>query len=284
MHHTSKNTQMKKLFFSCFVLAATIATAQIKMPAPSSTQTIKQDFGMANIELTYSRPSIKGRTIFGDLVPYGKVWRTGANNATIIKFNDPAEINGKKIDTGSYALYTIPNEGSWEIILNKGTSNWGTNGYKDSDDVMRFKVPVKQTNASVETFTMQFANVKSQSLELHIMWDKTAIVIPINANIKDRLRAQLEKALSGENKPYWQAAQFYNEYDKNNTKALENITAAVQANPKAYWMWIYKAKIELAMGNKKAAMESSQKSLALAKEDKNDDYVKMNEDLQKKLN
>ncbi len=274
---------MKKLFFSCIVFAATITTAQIKMPAPSSTQTIKQDFGMANIELTYSRPSVKGRTIFGDLVPYGKVWRTGANSATIIKFNDPAEINGKKIDTGSYALYTIPNEGSWEIILNKGISNWGTNGYKDSDDVMRFKVPVKQTYTSIETFTMQFANVKSESLELHIMWDKTAVVIPINANIKDRLRAQLEKALSGEKKPYWQAAQFYNEYDKNNNKALENITAAVQANPKGYWMWIYKAKIELAMGNKKAAMESSQKSLALAKEDKNDDYVKMNEDLQKKL-
>jgi tetratricopeptide (TPR) repeat protein len=275
---------MKKLLFACTILfAATMASAQVKMPAPSSTQTIKQDFALGNIELTYSRPSIKGRKIFGDLVPFDAVWRTGANGATIVKFNDAVEIAGKKIDTGSYALYTIPNATSWEVILNKGTSNWGTNGYKETDDVVRFKVAPKTMATSVETFSMQFANILPESCELHIMWDKTAIAIPIKALIKDRLRASIEKALTGEKKPYWQAAQFYNEYDKNNEKALANITSAVEANPKAYWMFLYKAKIELAMGNKKAAMESSKKSLELAKTDDNQDYVKMNEDLMKKL-
>ncbi len=260
-----------------------MVTAQVKMPAPSSTQTIKQDFALGNIELIYSRPSIKGRKIFGDLVPFNAVWRTGANSATILKFNDAVEIGGKKIDTGSYALYTIPTATNWEIILNKGISNWGTNGYKESDDVVRFKVPSTSMSASVETFSMQFANIMPESCELHIMWDKTAVSIPIKALIKDRMRASVEKALTGDKKPYWQAAQFYNEYDKDNTKALVNITSAVEANPKAYWMFLYKAKIELAMGNKKAAMESSKKSLELAKEDKNEDYVKMNEDLMKKL-
>ena len=113
---------MKKLLFACIIIcAATITNAQMKMPAPSPTQTIKQDFALGSMELTYSRPSIKGRKIFGDLVPYNAVWRTGANSATIIKFNDAVEIGGKKIDTGSYALYTIPAEGMWEIIINKGT-------------------------------------------------------------------------------------------------------------------------------------------------------------------
>jgi Protein of unknown function (DUF2911) len=275
---------MKKLLFACSIMfAATMATAQVKMPAPSSTQKIKQDFALGNIELTYSRPSVKGRKVFGDLVPMGKLWRTGANGATILKFNDPVEMGGKKIDTGSYALYTIPAEGSWEIILNKGITNWGIDGYTDSADVVRFKVPAMKTANAIESFTMQFANIKPESCELHIMWDKTVVSVPIKALIKDRLRASIEQALEGEKKPYWQAAQFYNEYDNNPTKALSNITSAVEANPKAYWMWIYKAKIELAMGNKKAAMESSKKSLELAKADDNADYVKMNQDLMKKL-
>ena len=275
---------MKKLLlaFSLFC-AANMADAQMKMPAPSPTQTIKQDFALGSMELTYSRPSIKGRKIFGDLVPYNAVWRTGANSATIIKFNDVVEIGGKKIDTGSYALYTIPAEGMWEIIINKGTKNWGSNGYAQTDDIVRFKVPTMKMKDGVETFTMQFANIKPESCELHIMWDKTAVAIPITALIKDRMRASLEKAMMGEKKPYWNAAQFYNEYDKNNAKALENITAAVKDQPKAFWMWIYKAKIEQAMGDKAAAMASSKTSLELAREAKNDDYVKMNEDLMKKL-
>ena len=275
---------MKKLLFAFSLLcAANIASAQLKMPAPSPTQTIKQDFALGNIELTYSRPSIKGRKIFGDLVPYNAVWRTGANAATIIKFNDPVEIGGKKIDTGSYALYSIPNDGSWEIILNKGITNWGSDGYKQTDDVVRFKVNTMKMKDAAESFTMQFANIKPESCELHIMWDKTAVAIPITALIKDRMRASLEKDMMGEKKPYWNAAQFYNEYDKNSAKALENINGAISQNPKAFYMWLYKAKIEKEMGDKKAAMASSKKSLELAREAKNEDYVKMNEDLMKKL-
>jgi len=275
---------MKKLLFAFSLLcAANIASAQLKMPAPSPTQIIKQDFALGSIELTYSRPSIKGRKIFGDLVPYNTVWRTGANAATIIKFNDPVEMGGKKIDTGSYALYSIPNDGSWEIILNKGITNWGSDGYKQTDDVVRFKVNTMKVKEAAESFTMQFANIRPESCELHIMWDKTAVAIPITALIKDRMRASLEKAMMGEKKPFWNAAQFYNEYDKNSTKALESINGAVAQNPKAFYMWLYKAKIEKEMGDKKAAMASSKKSLELAREAKNEDYVKMNEDLMKKL-
>ena len=275
---------MKKLLFAFSLLcAANIVDAQMKMPAPSPTQTIKQDFALGSIELVYSRPSIKGRKIFGDLVPYNAVWRTGANSATIIRFNDAVEIGGKKIDTGSYALYTIPNEGMWEIILNKGVKNWGSTGYTQTDDVLRFKVPTMKMKEALESFTMQFANIKPESCELQIMWDKTMVSVPITALIKDRMRAALEKDMMGDKKPYWNAAQFYNEYDKNSAKALESIKSAVAQNPKAYYMWLYKAKIEKDMGDKKAAMASSKISLELARAEKNEDYVKMNEDLMKKL-
>jgi tetratricopeptide (TPR) repeat protein len=276
---------MKKITIACIAITCVVYTsqAQVRMPQPSTTQTIKQEFGMGNVELTYSRPNSKGRKIFGDLVPYNKLWRTGANAATKLKFTDVVEMGGKKIDTGTYVLYTIPNMDSWEIILNKGVENWGVDGYKETEDVVRFKVTPSKMKNALETYTMQFANVKPESIELHVMWDKTAVSIPIATNIKDRLRKQIETALQGDKKPYFQAAQFYNEYDNNQTKALEMATKAVEANDKAYWIWLYKARLQKDLGDKEGAKASAQKSLALSKEDKNDDYVKMNEELLKKL-
>ncbi len=275
---------MKKLFLSAMLITAALSMqAQVKMPAPSPSQTIKQEFGVGSIELKYSRPSAKGRTVYGDLVPFGKLWRTGANAATVIKFSEPVEINGKKIDTGSYALYSIPGIDQWEIIINKGFNNSGTSGYKESEDVLRFKTTPIKLKSEVETFTMQFVDVKPASCELHILWEKTAIAIPFTTNFKDKVKAQLEAAMQTEKKPYWQAAQFYNEYDKNPAKALENVTKALEVNPTYYWVWLYKAKIQQEMGDKEGAMASSKKSLELATADKNDDYIKMNVELQKKL-
>lgn len=276
---------MKKILLSAIAVAgfALASSAQVKMPAPSPTQTVKQDFGIGNITLTYSRPSAKGRKIYGDLVPYNKVWRTGANAATRIVFSDPVEIDGKKIDTGTYVLYTIPDVNSWEIILNKGLTNWGSDGYKESEDVVRFKVVPSKNKNKIETFTMEFTNVTPTNCALEIKWEKTAVVIPIAANFRDKVKAQIEAAMQTDKKPYWQAAQFYNEYDNNMPMALENVTKAIGENDKAFWMWIYKAKIQKAMGDKEGAMASSQKSLELATEAKNDDYVKMNKDLQKSL-
>ena len=277
---------MKKLLIVSTVISCLFLNnvlAQVKFPAASPTQTIKQDFGMGNIELTYSRPSAKGRKVFGDIVPMDKLWRTGANAATKITFDNPVEIGGKKIDTGSYILYTIPGEDNWEVILNKGLKNWGVDGYKESEDVVRFKVPAIKSTTNIETFTMQFANVKAESCDLQVMWEKRAIAILISTSIKDKIRAQLDAAMLTDKKPYWQAAQFYNDFDKNLPKALDNINKATQENPKAFYMFLYKARIQKEMGNIAAALETSKISLALSKEAKNDDYVRMNEQLQKDL-
>jgi hypothetical protein len=276
---------MKKLIpvailFSFFLLND--AVAQVQFPAPSPTQTIKQDFGLGRIEVVYSRPSAKGRKVFGDLVPYGKLWRTGANASTKISFSDAVEIGGKKIDSGTYVLYTIPAEESWEVIINKGLKNGGVEDYKESEDVAHFKVtPTKA--GKTETFTMQFADVKPESCALQLVWENKAVSIPINTNIKEKIRKQIDAAMLTDKKPYWQAAQFYNEYDKNLSKALENVTKATEANPKAYYMFLYKARIQKEMGDTAGALATSKTSLELSKEAKNDDYVRMNEKLQKDL-
>lgn len=276
---------MKKILLSALAVAGfgLMSTAQVRMPAPSPTQTVKQEFAIGNIELTYSRPAAKGRKVFGDLVPYGKLWRTGANAATRINFTEPVVFGGKAVDTGTYVLYTIPNEGNWEVILNRGLKNWGIDGYKESEDVVRFSVPTYKSKNNIESFTMEFTDVKPETAMLDIKWEKTGVAIPIVANFKDKVRANIEAAMKTDKKPYWAAAQFYNEYDKNLPLALENVTNAIKANDKAFWMWVYKAKIQKEMGDKAGALESSNMSLKLAEEAKNDDYVKINKDFQKTL-
>ena len=281
-------TIMKKLLIIGFIAVHLFAAAQaqVSMPAPSPTQTILQDFGMGKIELTYSRPGIKGRQLFGqnsELVPLGKPWRTGANAATKIRFTDNVTIGGKTLDTGSYVIYTIPNQSQWDVVLSKGNAYPGAEGFKESDDVVRIKAPVATLQDKLETFTMQFANVKSESCELHLMWGNTDVTVPITTNIKDRIRTQLEAALQGDKKPYFQAASFYYDYDKNYPKALENINKATAENPKAYYMFLQKARIQKDMGDKAGAKVTAMKTIELAKQAKNADYENFANQLLKQL-
>ncbi len=195
-----------------------------------------------------------------------------------LKFTDPVTIGGKNLDTGSYVLYTIPGNNEWTVIVNKGLNNWGTDGYTDSADVVRFKVPVHEMHTPpVENFTMQFGDIKPESMNLYLLWNKSAVMVPISTNIKDRLKSQIEQALMGEKKPYWQAANFYYEWDNNNAKALENVNMAIKENPDGFWMYLLKAKIEKASGNNEAAKQAAQKTKELAAKQGNQDYVKQAE-------
>ncbi|MEO6905366.1 MAG: DUF2911 domain-containing protein [Ginsengibacter sp.] len=278
---------MKKVFctFLLFAFFTISAFCQVKMPAPSPTQLIKQDFGLSSIELTYSRPSLKGRNVFGTVVMYDSLWRTGANSATKIKFNDPVEILGHKVDTGSYAIYTIPHKnGDWTFILNSGFNNEGVSGYKQSEDVFREKVKSSKAKDKVETFTMQFTDIKPESCFLTIAWDEAILNVPIKENIKDKIRGQIETALQADKKPFWQAAQFYHEYDNNQPKALEMINSAIAENEKPPFYFVYyKAKIQQSLGDKKGAMATSRQSLELSKEAGSSDYVVLNEKLMREL-
>ncbi|MFL9484650.1 DUF2911 domain-containing protein [Chitinophagaceae bacterium LWZ2-11] len=279
---------MKKLLLLALVACSLGANAQIKMPAASAGQTIVQDFGLGKLEISYSRPNIKGRPLFkenSELAPLGKVWRTGANGATKIKITDPVSIGGHALDTGSYAIFTIPGKSDWTIILNKDSKNWGTQ-YEEKDDIFRFTVPAEKMKEAVETFTIQFANIKPESCELHLMWGNTAVSVPITTNIRDRVRKQVEEAVTADKvapNTYFAAANFYYDLDKDYNKALANAAKATEANPKAYYMFILKAKIEKELGDKTSAKADAQKCIDLATEQKNDDYVRMGRELIGKL-
>jgi len=270
---------MKKILSTvliCIVYLA--AAAQLKTPAPSPTQTVKQDFGLSSIELIYSRPAMKGRKIFGDLVPWNKVWRTGANNATRIKFNEDVMISGQAVKAGEYALYTIPGDKEWDVIINKGSANWGTN-YKQEDDILRVKVKPAKLNETVESFTMQFSNVKPTSTDLQIMWDKTAVNVPITTDIDKKIMAQINDAMNKDSRPYFQSAMYYMETGKDMNQAVQWFDKGIELNPKAFWMYHQKANALAKMGRKDEARTVAQKSIELAREQKNDDYVQLNEKL-----
>lgn len=279
---------MKKL---CLALAAFItlsASAQIRMPQPSPTQRVIQDFGLGQIEIIYSRPSLKGRVPFkekGEIAPLGDLWRTGANSATKLRFTEQVMMGGKLIDSGLYVLYTIPGKDYWEIIINKGINNSGTDGYKTSEDVHRFTVkPAKA--AAVETFTIGIANIKPESCELQLMWGNTLVAIPMSVDLRDKIRASVEKALSAtpvSPAAYSAAANFYYEWDKDLNKALSNISKATEANPKAFWLFLQQARIQKDLGDKASAKTSAQKCVDLATEANNKDYVRMATELLKGL-
>lgn len=264
-----------------------LMNAQAQLPAPSPTEKIIQDFGLGKIIITYSRPSIKNRTVFmqnSELAPLGKIWRTGANAATQITFTDKVNVGGKDLDTGMYVLYTIPGKNQWEIILNKGLKNWGTDGYKETEDVVRFKVPVNETKPFVETFTIQVANIKYQSCDLQLSWGNTLVNIRVTTNITDRIRNQIEQALQhDEKKPYWQAANFYYDWDKNYDKALDNVNHAIAENQDAYYMYLLRARIEKIQGKKLQAKNDAQKCIELATTAGNDEYIALGNELLKGL-
>jgi hypothetical protein len=264
-------------------IAFMVQGQSLKTPAPSPSSTIKQDFALSSIEISYSRPAVKGRTIFGDLVPYGKVWRTGANNATTITFGEDVNINGTKIKAGKYGLLTIPRENNWTIIVTKQLDVTSPAAYKIEQDVVRVDAPVTQLPLAVENFTIIPGNINSGDCEVWIMWDKTFVALPISVDVDTQVMQQIDRAMNNDNRPYFSAAMYYLENNKDLNKALEWFNKAAENDPKAYWVQYRKAVCLEKLGKKQDAIATAEKSMALAKEAKNDDYVKLNEDLIKKL-
>ena len=241
------------------------ADAQLKTPAPSPTQFIKQDFGLSNIELSYSRPGMKGRKIFGELVPFGKVWRTGANQATTISFGDAVTIGGTKIPAGKYGLLTIPDKTSWIIIISKQTDVTSAADYKTEQDVVRVEAKTMNMEYSVETFTMQFANIKPSTCELHLMWDKTAVALPISTDIESKIMAQIDQLMNKDNRPYFNAAMYYMDNGKDLKQAQEWFDRAVELQPKAYWIHHQRANCLAKLGKmNEAKMAAAIKKAAIA--------------------
>jgi hypothetical protein len=262
-------------------LSTLVVQAQtLKTPAPSTSQTIKQAFGLGDITLDYSRPSVKGRVIFGDVVPFGKLWRTGANAATKITFSEDVKVEGKDVKAGTYAIYTVPNKDSWEVILyNDLTMAGNTSNYKAENEVLRVVVKPTALTKSVETFTINLSDVTATSTTLEFIWEKTSVPVKITTEIDSKIMKNIESSLAADSRPYFQAASYYYDNGKDLNQALIWVNKAVEQNPKAFWVTMLKARIELKLNDKKAAIASAEKTAALATEAKNDDFVKMANDL-----
>lgn len=261
-----KHTIMKRISLALFFIAIAATTfGQLKLPPMSPLSKMSQEFSTSTIDISYSRPSMRGRVIFGGLVPYGEVWRTGANAATKVKFGEEVTIGGAKVEAGEYALYTIPNKNEWTIILNKGLGNWGSNGYETSDDVARFTVKPENINNAKETFTINVTDITFNTCNIEMVWDKTKVVIPVKADNTERLNTSVEKAINEPNIPYFQAANYYYETNQNLDKAYTYVNKALDANPKAYYMWNLKARIAQKQGKKDEAIAAAQKSAEVAK-------------------
>jgi len=250
-------------------LIAGIATSSfaqgLKLPALSPTAKIEQSFSTSEISIEYSRPSMRGRKIFGGLVAYGEVWRTGANAATKVTFGEDVNVGGTDVKAGNYALYTIPGATEWEVILNKGVGNWGTGGYSTDDDVARFKVKPSKFNNAAQTFTITIDDITFNSCDITLKWENTKVVIPVKANNADRIAKDITKAVEEPNIPYYQAASYYNETGQNLDKALEYVSKAIEGRPDAFWMWHLKAKIAKNLGKKDIAIEAAKKAIEISK-------------------
>lgn len=253
---------------------------QIELPAPSPTATFSQKVGLTEVNINYSRPSKKGREVFGNLIPYGKLWRTGANNATKITFADDVKIGGKELPAGTYALFTIPGENKWTVIFNKNVNQGGTGNYKESEDALRVTVKPITIPGTVETFQINIEDVKPASALIELLWESTLVQIPLEVSIDERIMASIENSMKISPNAYQQAALYYQQSGKDLNQALEWMDKAVkiyEANERnVFWIYRQKSLIEADLKKYDDAIKTAEVSLAQAKEAGNDDYIKMN--------
>ena len=275
------NTSFLALALALGVTATAFAQApKVDFPAASPTATLKQRVGLTDIEIVYSRPGVKGRKIFGSLVPYGAVWRTGANNATKITFSTDVKINGAAIAAGTYALFTIPGEDEWTIIINKGAAQWGSFQYKEADDVVRVKATPKKLAMHIENFLIDVNGISDEAATLYLAWDDVAVPVKIEHELTGTLVPQIETVMASDakNKPYYQAAMFYYDHGQDLKQASEWVDAAIKQR-EAHYIVHLKAKILAKLGDKAGAIAAANRSIELAKNAKDTGYVKLNEDL-----
>lgn len=265
------------------VLAVTFAVnAQVEAPAPSPFQKMEQKVGLTDMTVEYSRPSMKGRKIFGDLVPFGKLWRTGANKNTIITFSDDVMIGGKEVKAGSYAVFTTPNETSWDVVFYSDTENWGTpQNWDDSKVAAKVTAEVYPLPMDIETFTISFDDMTNDSAMLGLMWEKAYVGVKIEVPTDKKVSASIDKVMAGPGAAdYYSAAVYYLTAGKDINQAVKWIDMAVEMTKDSprFWYLRQQSLIHAKAGDKKGAIKAAKASLAGAEKAGNADYVKMNKE------
>lgn len=276
---------MKKIIITgAFMLAVMMSSAQVRTPQASPKAVIEQGVGLTDVKIEYSRPSAKGRSVYGELVPYGKMWRTGANANTIITFSEDVIIGGKTLPAGQYALYTLPKADSWDVIFYADTNNWGLpEKYDDKKEVLRTSVKPEFLSRNVETLTIGINNLDNDYGFLEIAWEKTMVAVKFEVPTRQAAIKSIETALAGPTgNDYFAAAQYYYQSNGDLNKALTWMNTAIERTPKGQEVPFYylrqKSLIQAKMGDKKGAIETAKLSQAAAEKANNADYVKMNRD------
>lgn len=273
---------MKKILIALAIIIVNFSIeAQVKTPQSSPKAKLMQTVGLTDVEINYSRPSARGRAVFGNLVPFGKVWRTGANENTTISFSDDIMIDGKTLKKGKYSLYTIPKIESWEVIFYKTTDNWGNpEEWKEDNVALRATVKPETLNRRTETFTIGISGLDDNFAFLEISWENSYAALKFEVPTQKTAIANIEKALAGPTAgDYFSAAQFLHQSNGDTAKALVYVNKALDmSKDKPFWYNRLKSLIQAKLGDKKGAIETAKVSLAAAEIAKNQDYAKMNKD------
>ena len=273
---------MKKIIIALAIIIANFTIeAQVKTPQASPKATVFQTVGLTDVEVNYSRPGARGRAVFGNLVPFGKLWRTGANENTTISFSDDVVIDGKTLKKGKYALYTIPKIESWEIIFYTETNNWGLPPeFNEANVALRTTVKEEALPKPVETLTIGINGLDANYAFLEISWENSHVALKFEVPTQQLAIANIEKALAGPTAgDYFSAAQFTFQSNGDNTKALTYVNKALDmSTEKPFWYLRLKSLIQARQGDKKGAIETAKLSLAASEVAKNQDYVKMNKE------
>lgn len=272
---------MKKIFIAIAMVLSLGTNAQVVVPQLSPKSSLSQVVGLTQVNVEYSRPSSRGRNVFGDLVPFGKVWRTGANSSTLITFGDDITIDGKNLKKGKYALYTLPKADSWEVIFYTDTDNWGTpEVWNEAKVALRTTAKVNVINKNFESFTIDINNLDNNSGNLNLIWETTLITVKFEVPTQKIAMASIDKVLAGPSAgDYYSSAQYYYQSKIDNSKALTYINKAIELNKETpYWYTRLKSLIQAKLGDKKGAIDTAKLSLAAATVAKNNDYIRMNQD------
>ncbi|MEM8846574.1 MAG: DUF2911 domain-containing protein [Bacteroidota bacterium] len=272
---------MKKLVVFLFALVLTVSVeAQLETPQPSPSSKLTQTVGLTEVAVEYSRPSMRGRTIFGNLVPDGQLWRTGANKNTIVSFSDDVIVDGQTLKAGDYAVFTKPSKTSWEVLFYSDTNNWGTpREWDDSKVAAKTTVEVFPIEVPIETFTITIDDLHNNGGTLGMMWENAYAGVKFEVPTVEKADKSITKLMAGPNaNELYAAASYYYEEGKDLNKAKEWIDKAVSMNDKAYWIMRRQSLIYAKLGDKKGAIDAAKKSMAAAETAGNQDYVKLNKD------
>ena len=273
---------MRAIIFTLLLFTINLSFSQINTPRVSPASEVEQMVGLTEIEIEYSRPSMRGREVFGNLVPFGKVWRTGADSSTKISFDTDVIISGKTIQSGTYSIFSIPNKESWEIIFYSDVELWGVpRDWSENKIVFSSNFDVKNLDKSntVQTFTISFNDLTNNDVNMSISWENTAVDIKIEVPTRSMVESDINKVLSDNPKSsdYYAAAVFYRQENINLDKALEWMNKAIEMNESPrFWQYRQQSLIMAANDKFADAVDAAKKSLNLAIEADNQDYIKMN--------